>query len=415
MKNESINRWLVLIASTAVLLCTGAVYAFSVFAGPLSQLKGWSMSEIMLAFTINAAVGPITMILGGFLTDRGLAKWTVFFGGALFGLGFFLTGLVNSPGMLYFTYGILAGLGQGFAYSACLSNTLRLFPDKRGLASGLITAGMGGAAIIAAPIANRLIETQDVLYAFRTLGIAYLIVVIVANFFIKSAPSDFKPAGWTAPVVKNGNVSVNKNWQKMLGTPEFYLIILMLGVGAFSGLMIASNASVIGQAMFGLSATTAAFYVSLYSLSNCLGRVLWGTVSDRLGRTKTLLIIYTVVACSLLVLALLSGTSAFAIGIIGLGLCFGGVMGVFPSMVMENYGPINQGVNYGIVFIGYSTAAFFGPKVATGMAANHHGDYTQAFYTAIVLAIIGLILDLVYIQKKKTTQNRSDFQGAHKA
>lgn len=143
MKNESINRWLVLIASTAVLLCTGAVYAFSVFAGPLSQLKGWSMSEIMLAFTINAAVGPITMILGGFLTDRGLAKWTVFFGGVLFGLGFFLTGLVNSPGMLYFTYGILAGLGQGFAYSACLSNTLRLFPDKRGLASGLITAGMG--------------------------------------------------------------------------------------------------------------------------------------------------------------------------------------------------------------------------------------------------------------------------------
>ena len=83
-----LNRWLVLIASTAVLLCTGAVYAFSVFAGPLSQLKNWTMEEIMLAFTINAAVGPITMILGGFLTDRGLAKWTITFGGLLFALGF---------------------------------------------------------------------------------------------------------------------------------------------------------------------------------------------------------------------------------------------------------------------------------------------------------------------------------------
>ncbi|KAF1301770.1 MULTISPECIES: L-lactate MFS transporter [Enterococcus] len=404
MENKSLNRWPVLIASTAVLLCTGAVYAFSVFAGPLSQLKGWSMSEIMLAFTINAAVGPITMILGGFLTDRGLAKWTIFFGGILFGVGFFLTGLVNSPGMLYLTYGILAGLGQGFAYSACLSNTLRLFPDKRGLASGLITAGMGGAAIIAAPIANSLIESQDALYAFRMLGIAYILVVVVANFFIKNAPTDFKPKGWTAPVVKSGNSSINKNWKKMLQTPEFYLIIFMLGVGAFSGLMIASNAAVIGQEMFGLTAAAAAFYVSLYSLSNCLGRVLWGTVSDRLGRTKTLLIIYTVVACSLLVLALLSGTAAFAIGIIGLGLCFGGVMGVFPSMVMENYGPVNQGVNYGIVFIGYSTAAFFGPKVATGMAANHNGDFTQAFYTAIVLAVVGLLLDLVYIQRKKNQQ-----------
>ena len=53
----------------------------------------------MLAFTINAAVGPITMILGGFLTDRGLAKWTITFGGLLFALGFFLTGFVESPGM----------------------------------------------------------------------------------------------------------------------------------------------------------------------------------------------------------------------------------------------------------------------------------------------------------------------------
>ena len=92
-----INRWLILIASTAVLLCTGAVYAFSVFAGPLSQLKGWSMEEIMLAFTINAAVGPITMILGGLLTDRGAARWVIAGGGVLFGAGFFLTGLVNSP------------------------------------------------------------------------------------------------------------------------------------------------------------------------------------------------------------------------------------------------------------------------------------------------------------------------------
>ena len=136
-----INRWLILIASTAVLLCTGAVYAFSVFAAPLSQLKGWSMVEIMLAFTINAAVGPITMILGGLLTDRGAARWVIAGGGVLFGAGFFLTGLVNSPAMLYLTYGVFAGLGQGFAYSACLSNTIRLFPDKRGLASGLITAG----------------------------------------------------------------------------------------------------------------------------------------------------------------------------------------------------------------------------------------------------------------------------------
>lgn len=398
--SKEINRWQVLIASTAILLCTGAVYAFSVFAGPLSSSKGWSMAEIMLAFTINSAISPIPMILGGFLTDKGLSKWSITIGGLLFGLGFFLTGLVTSPAMLYLTYGLIGGLGQGLAYSGCLSNTIKLFPDKKGLASGIITAGMGGAAIIAAPIGNYFVENHDVLYAFRMLGIIYLVVVLVASFFIKEAPAGFKPAGWTPTVRNNGQIP-NKNWLQMLRSPYFYLIFIMLCTGAFSGLMIASNASVIGQQMFQLSAATAAVYVSLYSLCNCAGRVIWGTVSDKLGRNATLNIILSVIIVAFVILVTMHSQVGFALGIIVLGLCFGGVMGVFPPLVMENYGPANQGTNYGIVFVGYSTAAFFAPKVAVNMAAANSGDFTKAFFAAIVVALVGLVTNVVYIQMKK--------------
>ncbi len=101
--------------------------------------------------------------------------------------------------------------------------------------------------------------------------------------------------------------------------------------------MIASNASVIGQSMFGLTAAAAAFYVSLYSLSNCFGRVLWGTVSDKIGRTNTLMIIYGVVALSLFLLTLGQTTVIFTVGIIGLGLCFGGRDGGFP---IDRYGKL---------------------------------------------------------------------------
>lgn len=398
--SKEINRWQVLIASTAILLCTGAVYAFSVFAGPLSSSKGWSMAEIMLAFTINSAISPIPMILGGFLTDKGLSKWSITIGGLLFGLGFFLTGLVTSPAMLYLTYGLIGGLGQGLAYSGCLSNTIKLFPDKKGLASGIITAGMGGAAIIAAPIGNYFVENHDVLYAFRMLGIIYLVVVLVASFFIKEAPAGFKPAGWTPTVRNNGQIP-NKNWLQMLRSPYFYLIFIMLCAGAFSGLMIASNASVIGQQMFQLSAATAAVYVSLYSLCNCAGRVIWGTVSDKLGRNATLNIILSVIIVAFVILVTMHSQVGFALGIIVLGLCFGGVMGVFPPLVMENYGPANQGTNYGIVFVGYSAAAFFAPKVAVNMAAANSGDFTKAFFVAIVVALVGLVTNVVYIQMKK--------------
>ena len=399
--SKNIKRWQVLVASTVVLLCTGAVYAFSVFAGPMSATKGWSMSEIMLAFTINAAIGPIPMILGGFLTDKGLAKWAIAIGGLLFGLGFFLTGFATSPAMLYLTYGVIGGLGQGLAYSGCLSNTIKSFPDKRGLASGIITAGMGGAAIIAAPIGNYFIQQFDALYAFRVLGIAYMVIVVVASFFIQTAPANYQPEGWTPPQQPGGKPLVNKNWQNMLRTPFFYLIFLMLFTGAFSGLMIASNASVIGQQMFNLSAGTAAFYVSLYSLSNCAGRVVWGTVSDKLGRNHTLSVILSMIIVAFLILVLLSSQLGFATGIVILGLCFGGVMGVFPPMVMENYGPVHQGVNYGIVFCGYSAAAFFAPKVAASMATANKGDFTKAFYVAIVVALVGFALNIVYMQLKK--------------
>lgn len=402
---KAINRYQVLIASTAILLCTGAVYAFSVFAGPLSVSQGWSMAEIMMAFTINSAISPIPMILGGFFTDKGWAKWSITVGGLMFGLGFFLTGLATSPAMLYLVYGVIGGIGQGLAYSGCLSNTIKLFPDKRGLASGIITAGMGGAAIIAAPVGNYLIQQYDVMQAFRVLGIAYMVIVLLASFFVKVAPVDYRPAGWT-PKVAASQGTGNTNWVGMLRTPQFYLIFLMMFTGAFSGLMIASNASVIGQDMFALSASTAAFYVSLYSLSNCAGRVVWGMVSDKMGRNCTLNIILCAVIMAFVLLVTLSATIGFALGIVILGLCFGGVMGVFPPMVMENYGPANQGVNYGMIFTGYSLAAFFGPKVAANMAAQDNGDFTKAFYVAIVVAAVGLIFNMIYIslRKKKVAQ-----------
>ncbi|EAC5820573.1 MFS transporter, partial [Listeria monocytogenes] len=154
--------------------------------------------------------------------------------------------------------------------------------------------------------------------AFKIMGAVYIAVVIGCSFLIRVAPAGYAPKGWTPPA-NNAAGMVNVPWTGMVRTVTFYLILLMLGIGAFSGLMIASNASLIGQNMFGLTAASAAAYVSIYSLSNCLGRVVWGAVSDRLGRSNTLMIIYTVIALSLLALATLQSVVGFVIGIIGLG------------------------------------------------------------------------------------------------
>lgn len=390
------TRWTVLLASMAILLCAGSLYSFSVFAKPLSVSKGWSMPDVMLAFTINAAIAPIPTILGGFITDKGKANISIILGGILFAVGFILTGFATTKGMLYFSYGVLSGVGQAFAYSGIISNALRFFPDKRGLAAGLITGAMGGASVIAAPIAHNLIANYGVHNAFIYLGSAYLIIIIIALFFIKVAPANYQPEGWIQPVAEIKQEAANKNWKQMLMSLSFYFIISMFAIGAFSGLMVASNASVISQTMFGLTASVAATFVSIYALSNTFGRVVWGVVSDKIGHEKTLIAIYSVIAISLLTLVNIRTTVGLTVGLVLLGLCFGGIMGVFAPLVMKTFGPINQGVNYGIVFIGFSTAAFFAPKYAAGIAAKNNGDFTEAFYVAISLVFIGFVISVIY-------------------
>ncbi|MGJ7911023.1 L-lactate MFS transporter [Neobacillus sp. LXY-1] len=404
--NIELNRWRILIASTLINICVGAVYAFSIFALPLTKVFHATMPEIMMAFTINAAIAPIPMILGGKLVDKGGARTAIFLGGSMFGIGFILSGLATAPWMLYITYGIITGIGQGIVYSSTIGNSVKLFPDKRGMAAGIVTAGYGGGTIVIAPIANALITSNGVQSTLVTLGMVFLVIILGCGLLVKACPVGYAPKGWTPPVVKGTQTGgVNIPWNQMIKKPMFYVIACMFLIGALSGMMVTSNASVIGQTMFGLSAATAALYVSLYSLSNCLGRVFWGAVSDKIGRTKCLMAIYLVIAVMMLIIASSTSVAGFAAAIVGIGLCFGGTMGIFPSIVGEKFGMKYYGVNYGVTFIGYSGAAFFGPRIANSVAAANGGMFTKAFYIALVISLVGFALTFIFksMESKKTT------------
>lgn len=398
------SRWRILIASTLINICVGSIYAFSIFALPLSKLFNASMPEIMMAFTINAAISPIPMILGGKLVDKGGAKIAIFLGGAMFGLGFISSGLTTEPWMLYITYGVIAGIGQGIVYSSTIGNTVKLFPDKRGLAAGIVTAGYGGGTIVIAPLANALITNSGVQTAMMMLGAAFLVIILGAGTLVKPCPVGFTPQGWTPPTAGAKKGGVNLPWHQMIKKPLFYVIACLFLIGALSGMMVTANASVIGQKMFGLSAASAALFVSLYSLSNCLGRVFWGAVSDRIGRLKCLMMIYIVIAAMMLTIALSTSVAGFAVAIVGIGLCFGGTMGIFPSIVGEKFGMKYYGVNYGVTFIGYSGAAFFGPRIANSVAAANNGQFTNAFYIALVIALVGFALTFLFKAMEKGQQ-----------
>lgn len=406
-----INRWAVLIAAMLMLFCTGGMYSFSVFRDALVETNGIPLNEVMTAYSINMGLSPIPMIIGGFFVDRRGARWLILIGGALFASGWMLSASATTGTELALSYGLLAGMGQGLAYGAGLNNAMRFFPDKRGLAAGLITAANGGATVILAPVEQGLLSSVGVNKMFLILGAVFAVVALIAFALTRVAPDGYRPAGWNPPAPAAGAPAVaNLGWKQMLGTARFWIIFGLFICGAFSGLLIAAHAKPIAMSMYALAAGTAALFVSLYSLANMFGRIVFGAVSDRLGRVRTLILIFTVIAVSLVVLVAAKGTGTLStiglgVGLVGLGLCFGGVMGVMPALVMGSFGPKNQGVNYGIAFSAYSVSAVFAPQLAANIAGQNGGDFSQAFFVAIAAAAVGVVLTIVLQRLTRTPKH----------
>ncbi len=401
------NRWAILAATILANLCIGSQYAWSVFAMPLGQHFGWDSATVAMAFTITFVTGPIVMICAGILVDRKGARFNVVLGGILFGGGFCLVGFVSTPAMLYIAFSLMAGIGAGFIYTGNINNTVKFFPDKRGLATGLQAAGYGAGAIIAAPVASNLIINYGVLNAFKFMGATFFVVILLCTLVIKRAPAGYVPEGWTPPMQVSNAGGDDKNWIEMVQDVRWWIIFFMFIAGTLSGMMIIAHASPICQKMYGLTPQVAALYVSAIALFNLCGRIGFGSLSDKIGRYNTLTIMYVLAAVVLMVVTSTSSIMGFAIAGAGVGAVFGGLQAIFPSMIAENYGVKKVGVNYGVTFVGMGVAAFIGPRLAAQVSIANNGNYTQAFYIAMLASIAGIILTFVYrfLDKRHKSMN----------
>lgn len=190
--------------------------------------------------------------------------------------------------MLILGYGIISGLGLGFAYGCTISNSVKFFPDKRGLIGGITTACYGLSSVILPPIATALIGAFGISNTFKILGIAFGIIVCGASLFVKKCPENYQPDGWNPPQQAAGVAAVDKDWREMLKSPIFYVMIAILVCGAFCGLMCTSQAAPIAQNMIGMTGAAAATAVSVLALFNAAGRIAAGHISDRIGRIHTI-------------------------------------------------------------------------------------------------------------------------------
>lgn len=399
------KRWLVLIASCAINLCIGILYTWSVFAGPmaeyLTQHTGVALSaaDLSVVFSVGNSTGFITMIGGGFLNQKIGPKWVIFTGGVLFGLGFVICGLSNSITMLIVGYGLFSGLAMGLAYGCTISNSVKFFPDKAGLAGGIATASYGISSVILPPAANMLINVVGVKMAFMSLGIFIIVAVGIFSQFIIKCPAGFIPVGYESQKenVKKENTVMDRDWKEMLATPVFYVMLIMLFFGAVFGMMIISQASGIAQNMIGMTPAQAAIVVSVLALFNTFGRVFAGVVSDRIGAINTLsgVFVIAIAAMGLLYVSANGSAAIFYVGVCLIGICFGAFMGVYPGFTASQFGAKNSSVNYGIMFVGFNIAGLVGPMIMSSIFGKT-GAYTSAFIIAVAFAVTGLALSFVF-------------------
>lgn len=460
-QEKVMNRWIVVCGAVLIQLCLGAVYAWSLYNTPIgAAFADWNslpalfsiplagktigISGIAGTFSIAIFTFAIFTIIAGKIQDKIGPRWVATVGGLLYGAGVILAGMMlkgadPSLAKLWLLYGVLGGAGIGIAYVCPLATCLKWFPDMRGLISGVAVAGFGaGSIIFKFVIAAMLVvpagaSTEATLAAvskaFMIPGIIYLIGVVLGAQLLQVPPPGYKPEGWEPPAAAAGVAGgVDFTPGQMMSTFQFYVIWLMYLFGAMAGLMIISYANDIGLYMAGLYQDAsliakAANAVVMIAIFNALGRVAWGTISDKIGRKITLTIIFVLAALAMFGLAKMQLGYGSFLGLCSvIGICFGGFLAVFPSLATEYYGTANVGTNYGIIFVAYGIAAIVGPalakapadaiKIANGAvtAAKTSGGactippetlslitsgYSSAFIIAAILCVIGAGMSLI--------------------
>lgn len=393
--NFKVNRWGMLAAHVCINFILGGVYAFSFFKTPLMEAYNWDPALLALAFSINMGIIPIPMILGGKMIDNGKGKQAIVIGCLLFSAGFILSGFVTTLPMLLITYGLIAGFGSGLAFTGNLNNILKFFPDKRGLASGIVLSGVGVGTLLCTKLAEFFLnKTSDISKSLLYLGIAYLVVVLVVQFFIRSAPA--KNSG------EIPDSPVDKDYKAMLKDIRFWMLFLTLALGVFAGMVISSTSAQIGMTQYGL--LNAAMIVSMVSICNSVGRLFWGTIADILGSYKTLIIVYLTLVASMLLLLLFNGnTTIFYVAALANGFAYAGILTIFPGLTSQNFGMKNQGMNYGFMYAGFGTSAVIAPYVTSALAKST-GSYNSVFILSTVLLAVGIVM--IYTMKVKFNQNK---------
>lgn len=415
MENQKVmNRSLVVVGAILIQLALGAIYAWSVFT-PELVLDGWAKSDTQWVFAVGLVSFALFMVMAGKkMGSWGPQKLTII-GGVVLGLGYLMAGIFGGTNfwMLVILIGLIGGAGIGLAYVVPIAVGMRWFPDKKGMITGLAVAGFGFGAMLWVKLAGswgHLIENIGLSSTFIVYGIIFAVMVIIGGLWMKFPPAGWKPEGFEEAKAGATTTENDKEFssKEMLSNPQFYLIFLTFVFSAGAGLMsiglmklypmeaLQANGLSAGEA----SAIAGTAMAVFFSLANGIGRIVWGTLSDKLGR-KTSIVIMTASQGILVILFTYMAGNEYLLylGATLIGFNFGGNFALFPTITADTFGVKSVGMNYPFVFLAYGVGGILGPILGGKM--GDIGNFPMAFTIAGVAVLIGTVLTLMVKPAKK--------------
>ena len=389
---EAKNRYLILIMGMIMQLCAGIIYMWSVFKGPVSEHLSWDPARAGITSSIMLATFVLGIIIGGRLQDKYSPKPVAMAGSIFLGAGMLLSAFVpqDMPWLIYVFYGFIGGFGVGCVYTTTVSIVQKWFPDKRGLATGMMVGAFGFSLVLFTPIAKFLLENWGVPNTFIFFGISLGVICFICSLFL-SNPETAAAAGPAATAQKQFTTG------EMLKTKEFYLL-------AFSMFFLLPAYFILNPLFIslgterGLTPEMASFGLMLTGIASASGRLLTSWFSDYAGRKAAIVAITVITLIAALALIVAQGVW-FLICIAAIAFCFGGSASVYAATTADLFGTKYNGLNFGCVMLGFGVSALVFQNVAT-LLSTELSFIVAASACVLTLALTAFLK--IHKKEKKT-------------
>ena len=407
------SRTAAILYCTVLQVCFGTVYAWSFFQTLLVRQLGWSFTDTALAFSITIFSLGMSAAGAGMILPKVGPRRLALAGSVMFSGGYMIAGLalqLDNLALFYLGYGVIGGAGIGLGYVTPVATVAKWFPDKKGLATGIVVMGFGiGAVVLSKGLAPLLVvQTKgDLPMLFVWLGVVFAAVLIPCSLALRNPPAE--AASGLDRTSASGEPDEPASTARCLYSGEFAVMWLVFFFNIAAGIAVISFQSPLLQDVWGLAdpsvepetlAEYGATLIAASSLCNGVGRLFWGLLSDRIGRIRVFRIL---LASQMIVFGILMTERdpwIFSVLVCYILLCFGGGFATMPSFVLDVFGAKKMSAVYGVMLTAWAAAGVCGP-LYIGYLKDQYPDRAIIYCFLIGVLILGLGYVFSYLLSDK--------------